>query len=313
MNIFRFLALLIAFTLPLAVQAAPAGWSPMLEAAQLAAILENNSEVRVVTVTGDFASGHIPGSVHSPYPQWRGPQENPGAVAGIEHFTGIVQRLGITAETPVVVVHQGANHADMGAATRVYWTLKSLGVKDLAVLNGGFAGWQAAQLPISVSTDPVTASSYAPQWQDTWRVTTAEVEELVSQKSARLIDARQPDFFEGLMASTGRPGTIRGASNINFENWFDGNRMKSPGELSSILNLHERPDAPMTVSFCNTGHLASINWFVLSEVAGVENTRLYAESMTEWSQVARPMDNQPGRAKIYWDMTKSWFSNLRGS
>ena len=313
MNLFRKLALLITLALPLAAQATPAGWSPMLEAAQLAAILENNPAVRVVTVTGDFASGHIPGSVHSPYPQWRGPQENPGVVADIEHFTGIVQRLGITAERPVVVVHQGTNNADMGAATRVYWTLKSLGVKDLAVLNGGFAGWQAAQLPVSTSAEPVAASSYAPQWQDTWRVSTAEVEELVSEKSARLIDARQPDFFEGLVASTGRPGTIRGSSNISFENWFDGNRMKSPGDLSSILNQHEHPDAPLTVSFCNTGHLASINWFVLSEVAGVENTRLYAESMTEWSQIARPMDNTPSRAKIYWDMTKTWFSNLRGS
>ncbi len=313
MNRFHSLALLIALSLPWAAQAAPAGWSPMLEATELAAILESHPEVLVVTVTGDFAGGHIPGAVHSPYPQWRGPQENPGAVAGIQHLTGIVQRLGITAETPVVLVHQGTNHADMGAATRVYWTLKSLGVQDLAVLNGGFASWLAADFPVSVDVEAVTASTFSPQWKDTWRVTTAEVEELLSQKSARLIDARQPDFFKGQMSSTGRPGTIRGASNINFENWFDGNRMKSPGELSSILNAHERPDAPLTVSFCNTGHLASINWFVLSEVAGVENTRLYAESMTEWSQVARPMDNQPGRAKIYWEMTKNWFSDLLGT
>jgi thiosulfate/3-mercaptopyruvate sulfurtransferase len=313
MNRFRSVALFVLLTLPLTIQAAPAGWSPMLEAMQLAQILENHPEVRVVTVTGDFASGHIPGSVNSPYPQWRGPQENPGAVAAIEHYTPLVQKLGISADTPVVLVHQGSNQADMGAATRVYWTLKSLGVNDLAVLNGGFAAWVAAQLPISTSVEPVSASTYVPQWHDTWRVTTAEVEELVKQKSARLIDARQPGFFEGLTSSTGRPGTIRGASNINFENWFDGNRMKSPGELSSILNLHERPDAPLTVSFCNTGHLASINWFVLSEVAGVENTRLYAESMTEWSMEIRPMDNAPGRARIYWDKTKTWFSNLRGS
>ena len=47
-------------------------------------------------------------------------------------------------DTPVVVVHQGTNQTDFGAAARVYWTLKSSGIAPLAILNGGMNAWAAA-------------------------------------------------------------------------------------------------------------------------------------------------------------------------
>ena len=43
-------------------------------------------------------------------------------------------------------------------------------------------------------------------------------------------------------------------------------------------------DAPITISFCNTGHWAAINWFALSELAGVEGVKLYPELVVDWSQ-----------------------------
>lgn len=293
--------------------AAPQGWSKLLEPAQLSAILQSTPQVRVLHVTGDYAAGHIPGAVAAPYPQFRGPQENPGQLRDVSELTATVQKLGIEANTPVVVVHQGSNASDFGAAARVYWTLKSLGVQDLAILNGGFAAWTAANLPGSTEVTTVAPSRFAPQWSNDWRVTTEEVEALVADGSARLIDARPQSFFEGLQASTGRPGTIRGAGNLNFETFFEGNSVKPVGQVSAILASYPQQSAPMTVSFCNTGHQAAVNWFILSELQNVPNTRLYAESMTEWSMADRPMDNQPSRLKHYWEMTTGWVGSLFGA
>ena len=45
------------------------------------------------------------------------------------------------------VVSSGADATDFGAAARVYWTLKVLGLKELSVLNGGVKAWAAAGLP----------------------------------------------------------------------------------------------------------------------------------------------------------------------
>ena len=48
------------------------------------------------------------------------------------------------------------------------------------------------------------------------------------------------------------------------------------------------------VSFCNTGHWAATNWFALSELAEIENVKLYPDSMVGWSQTGNAMDNVPG-------------------
>ncbi len=309
----KFLILPLVAVLPLTALAAPKGWESLMEPAQLATILQHSPEVRVIQVTGDFTKGHIPGAVSAPYALFRGPQENPGAVPDIESLTHHVRQLGITADIPVAVIHQGSNASDMGAATRVYWTLKSLGVKDLAIINGGFNAWIAQQLPTTTAPTEVELSSFTPRWHDDWQATTQEIETLVDDPNARLIDARQASFFTGQQASSGRPGTIRGAGNLSFESWFDGSAVKPPTQVKSILASYDDKSAPLTVSFCNTGHLASINWFLMSEVMGVPNTRLYAESMTEWSMADRPMDNEPNRILYYWQMTTDWFGKLLGA
>jgi thiosulfate/3-mercaptopyruvate sulfurtransferase len=309
----RAIGLLLIIALPLPALAAPQGWTAMLEPAQLANILMASPNVRVIQVTGDYSAGHIPGAINVPYSQFRGPNANPGAVPSLEELTAVVRNIGVNAQTPVVVVHGGTSSADFGAAARVYWTLKSLGVKDLALLNGGFAGWASANLPVSNNMVMVAASDFSPQWSDQWRVSTADIEESIADNSVRLIDARTADFFEGIQASSGRPGTIKGAANITFSDFFEGSRVKPQTQLSQILASHAQPAVPLTVSFCNTGHLAAINWFIMSELQDVPNTRLYAESMTEWSMANRPMDNEPNRIKHYWRMTTDWFSSLRGA
>lgn len=299
--------------------AQPAGWSALLEPGQLAQILgvqNSNSpdqSIRILRVTGDYAAGHIPGAVAAPYAQFRGPQDNAGQLPAIESLQALVQQLGIDAHTPVVVVHQGSSGADMGAATRVYWTLKSLGVQYLAVLDGGFQHWQAANLPVSTTPATPTPTTFQPQWQDTWRISTAELEQSLDDPALLLIDARSADFFNGNQSVASRPGTIRGAVNLGFENWFEGNTLKSASVLENLLanSINVNPDS-QPVTFCNTGHLGSINWFVLSELAGLGNTRLYAESVVEWSQDARPMDNQPGRLAHYWSLTRTWLNSLAG-
>jgi thiosulfate/3-mercaptopyruvate sulfurtransferase len=305
--------LLVVLSLPLRALAAPINWSPLLEPAELADILAQTTELRIIQVTGNFNRGHLPGALESPYSHWRGPARSPGELPPLESLTANLQSLGITAQIPVVVIHEGANPADMGAATRVYWTLKSLGIINIAVLNGGLNAWRDAGLPISTESIAIPASIYAPQWLEQWRIDTETLEQMLDSGDSQLIDARPPLFFAGFRATVGRAGTIRGAQNLPYESWFDGPSLKAIDELQTIFSKHPFASSPALVSFCNTGHWASINWFVMSELLGLTNVRLYAESVAEWSQADRPMDNQPNRSQIYRDMTVRWLKDLLGS
>ena len=312
-----FRAAILLLMVPLLSVAAPAGWQPLLEPDELAAIIQVSPEVRVIQVTGNYTRGHVPGSVESPYADWRGSGRNPGELRDLADYTTLLQKLGITGSTPVAVIHEGSNPADMGAATRVYWTLKSLGVADVAVVNGGLEAWQQADLPLSTEIGTVSASNYEPAWREDWRITTSQLEELVQEGSGNLIDARPVSFYRGLRATLGDPGTIRGAGNIQYESWFEGDRLAPRESLAGVMKQYEAQDgaldSPVTVSFCNTGHWASINWFVMSELLQVNNARLYAESVAGWSEQDRPMDNQAGRLRVYRDQTASWLRDLLGN
>ena len=43
------------------------------------------------------------------------------------------------------------------------------------------------------------------------------------------------------------------------------------------------PTSGDQITFCNTGHWASLGWFVSSEIMGNKQTRMYDGSMVEWS------------------------------
>jgi len=298
---------------PALAVAAPAGWSKLMEPDALAAILETSPQVRVVQVTGADARDFLPGAVAAPYAEWRGPADNPGQLPSTETLQELVQELGIGPDTPVAVVHAGTSPTDFGTAARVYWTLKSLGVEDLAILNGGLEAWRDAGLPTDATPADAEPSSYTPKLSDAWRVTTAEIQDLAARGGEeRLIDARPEQFFLGRMwhDAAARPGTLPDAGNLTYDVWFDGDRMVGPEEARAIAEAHGVTDAPMTVSFCNTGHWAAINWFALSEMAEVENTRLYAESVVEWSQAGGEMANVPNRVTYYWLVLRNWVTDL---
>ncbi len=306
-----FIGLLTVFLLSsFGTRAAAENLRPLLSPQTLADLLETRDDLRLLRISGEHAAGHIPGSIPADYARFRGPSSNPGALPSLEELTDLVQSLGLTATRPVVLVHDGASPSDMGTATRVYWTLKSLGVKELAILNGGFSAWQQAGLPVNMEPVPVAASDWSPRWHDDWQISTSQINRRLGDPDLRLIDARPDAFFAGSQSSIARPGTIRGAKSLSFDRWFDGNRMKPADEVQQILASSALADADTTTSFCNSGHWASINWFVLSELAQVPDTRLYAESMAEWTQANRAMDNQPSRVAHYWGMTMEWFDSL---
>jgi len=292
-NLLAHICLSTLLALSSASQAAPAGWAPLLSPPELNAILHQTTDVRLIHITGDFSAGHIPGAAHAAYAEFRGPQNNPGSLPSIEALTTLLQRLGIDADTPVVIVHEGSSAAEMGAATRVYWTLKSLGVESLAVLNGGFNAWQAQLLPVNTDAANIPASDFEPRWNDQWQISADEIQNKLGSEDMNLVDARPPAFFNGSQAAASRAGTIPGASNLSFTSLFDNNHMRDRAQLSEIMAAASKPEAAMTVSFCNSGQLASINWFAMSELEGKENVKLYAESMIDWAQSDRPMANEP--------------------
>ncbi|MDO5757098.1 MAG: rhodanese-like domain-containing protein [Rhodobacterales bacterium] len=253
----------------------------------------------VLDIRGDaYAEGHIPGAISAPYGKFRGPADNPGQLVPEDELEAVLQSLGVTLDRPVAIVHEGDTDTDFGAAARVYWTLKSSGLTQLAILNGGMTAWEAENLPLSDTATEAEPSDIDITFSDQWLADTDEVAAAVKgERDAVLVDARPASFFEGKEAhdAAARPGTLPGAQNVTHSVWFnDGTSiMDSAGASKLMKSLGLKQDTEI-VSFCNTGHWAATDWFAMSELAGIENVKLYPDSMVGYSKTDGEMQNVPG-------------------
>jgi len=280
--------------------AAQANVSPLLKAEDLKSLL-GQSDVRVLDIRAekDYAAGHIPGAVNTPYGAYRGPKDNAGALQSEGNLTELLRKAGIDTHTRVIVAHGGTDHTDFGAAARVYWTLKAGGLTRLSVLDGGTLGWKTAGGVLDTDAPTVAPSQFTYTYNKAMIASTEEVATAVKAgKAPLLLDARPASFFKGeqRVDAAARYGTLPGARTLDNGAFFnaDDKTLKPAADLLQIARQAGLSSKP-AVSFCNTGHWAATNWFVLSEIAGNKAVKLYPESVVEWSKTDLPMDNQPSR------------------
>lgn len=237
-----------------------------------------------------FEAGHIPGAVHSDYAAdgWRAKVGNaPGMLPAADHLATLVGRLGIKPHDDVVIVSAGTAATDFAAAARVYWTLKFIGHGQQAILDGGYRGWTGdAKRPVeSGPSQPKSPEPYPVVAQQQLRSTTDATLIASRSKQASLVDARGPSYFEGREKAdeATRGGHIPGAIARDYAGAFEpgSGKLKPRSELEKIFAVV--PQGP-AISYCNTGHSAAANWFVLSELLGRDEIALYDGSMTDWTQ-----------------------------
>lgn len=248
-----------------------------------------------------FTAGHIPGAVHSDYAEgWRVARNGAGGLLpDPDALSALLGRIGLRPDDEVIVVSAGAGGNDFNAAARVYWTLKVAGHERVSILDGGYAGW-ARDPSRPVETGPARArpgSSYPVRLDPTLRAELADIERAVARGSATLVDARSAAAFEGREKSPQARvgGRLPGAILADTSDAYDAaeNRLRPRQELERIFAQVPEGEA---VSYCNTGHSAAGNWFVLSEVLGRPGVKLYDGSMTEWTQdPSRPVETGPAK------------------
>ncbi len=239
-----------------------------------------------------FQQAHIPGSRYSSYTGdgWR---ESRDGVQGVLPPTASLERLigslGIGNDNTVVIVPAGTGATDFGSAARVYWTFRVLGHDQVTILNGGFAGWRAAGYEVASGAGAdFELAKFEGALQPNLIATLEEVEE-ARESQAQLVDARPSDYFRGETKSPAAkaPGTIPGAKNLphhEFVGQQDEVWYLNADRITAQVNAAELDPNARTISFCNTGHWAATDWFVLSELAGFQEVALYDGSMSEWSQ-----------------------------
>ncbi|MGI9508607.1 MAG: sulfurtransferase [Geminicoccaceae bacterium] len=245
-----------------------------------------------------FAKGHIPGSVHSDYLEdgWRTKVDGViGQVPSTAQLEALIGGLGIDNDSTVVIIPAGVSSTDFGSAARVYWTFNYAGHDDVAILNGGYRAWTAEPgNPIETGPSAPEPKIFTAELRPELRVDSEAVAAALDDDGTLLLDGRPAKQFTGLEKhdAARAAGRIPGATQFDQSQTFD----EKTGKLIDLAKLEGLlpaglAEADDVYSYCNTGHWAAVNWFVLSEVAGRDNVKLYDGSMVEWTKdPARPLE-----------------------
>ena len=252
-----------------------------------------------------YRKGHIPGAIHSDYDKagWRVTRGGvPFMLPTLPELEKLIGELGIEEDMHVVVVPAGVHYTDFGSAARTYWTLKVAGVPKVSILDGGFAAWAAEQNATESGPSKPSPKIFNATLNKALLADRIDVQTIEQSGGAALVDARPVSFFAGKQKHPAAQayGHIPGATNLDSARFYDdgANRLKPQAELASIAAT--LPAGP-AVTYCNTGHWAATDWFVLSELLGRTDVRLYYGSMVDWtSDASRPLVS----ARTKWDDLK---------
>ncbi|MCC0056734.1 MAG: sulfurtransferase [Rhodobiaceae bacterium] len=245
---------------------------------------------------------YLANSVVAPYSSagWRTSIDGvPGKLPNLQDITKLISGLGIDNDDHVVIVPWGTDSTEFGAATRVYWTFKYLGHDAVSILDGGWRQYDAAGGERVASLPKPTPAVFSVSPREELLATTEEVEAALKD-GIRLVDGRPAEQYEGTSKSpvVAKAGTIPGSVNLAHSELYlkDQATFVRPETIKALSeSLDVSSDKP-AITFCNTGHWASITWFGLSEVLGNKNVSMYDGSMAEWTASdARPVVNGAGR------------------
>ena len=263
-----------------------------------------------------YEAGHLPRALYAHLDHDLSGAISPGTgrhpLPTPEQLAATFSRWGIDEKVQVVAYDQGNG----AYAARLWWLLRWLGHRNVALLNGGFAAWQQARLPVDTAPAHREPRNFVPRPAAGQVVTTAELEsalqagELASSQSTdrgthasgtrpsdkwMLVDARAADRFAG-QNETIDPvaGHIPGALNHPFARNLD-----AQGRFLPAQELRQRWEATLggaaggaerVIAMCGSGVTACHNLLAL-EIAGLEGARLYGGSWSEWIRAPhRPVE-----------------------
>ncbi|MEM1124385.1 MAG: sulfurtransferase [Bacteroidota bacterium] len=198
----------------------------------------------------------------------------------ITTFAKKLGHWGIDADTQVIAY----DNSHGGIAARLWYLLKWVGHKKVAVLNGGWKCWAENNFPRNREMPSIETTTFHPKPNDTLLVDVQFMEQHVEDDALLYVDSRAAARYRGEEEPIDPvAGHIPSAISAPFaENLgVDGLFLDKAALIQRFEKLLGTQPISSTVFYCGSGVTACHNLLAL-EHAGFESPRLFPGSWSEW-------------------------------
>ena len=207
--------------------------------------------------------------------------EFPTAYPSIIKFEKEAQNLGINQSSKIVLYDANGIYS----SARAYWLFKSMGHKNVAVLDGGLPEWIKNQFPTEALNLENTYhkgnftvnhnGDSVRKFNNMFKNLETQAELVIDVRSADRYNCLVPEPREGL-----RMGTIPNSINIPYTNVLENGKFKSDSELDIIFKPLVKENRKLVFS-CGSGITACVAMLAAQKVI-TNDLAVYDGSWTEW-------------------------------
>lgn len=244
----------------------------------------------------DYFAGHAVNAVHLADSAMRFPSEGYPTQYPETFMVGqLFSRAGVKKGDRVAIYSDGDN---VLGATMIAYLLERIGHSDIAIVDGGWRDYKAAQ-KVSQEYPAYKPAGYDALDNRSVRAALDDVKNSIGKEGIKFIDARPPDVYRGEVKIWARNGHIPGAINIPWKLLAEENnthKLKALAELKAVYVSKGIRDTDDIIVYCGTSREASIEYFVLKHLLKFPKVRLYEGSWAEYSNhSALPVETGAGK------------------
>ena len=246
-----------------------------------------------------YAEGHIPGAVYAHLDRdLSGMKTGKNGRHPLPDPIELGLKCGTWGLAPGIQVV--AYDQDTGMfASRLWWLLRWIGHKSVAVLDGGYAKWTREGRGTRTGIEKRTRTEFKIERQSQMITDASAMKELTIRSDWRMLDARAPERYRGEVEPLDKKaGHIPTARNHPFlSNLGEQGTFRTPEELRERFKASMGPvPSDQIVCYCGSGVTACHNLLAM-EHAGLNGAKLYPGSWSEWSSDdSRPVETgEPAR------------------
>lgn len=205
----------------------------------------------------------------------------PNTFPSPEQFEKECRLLGINNSSKIIVF----DNIGIYTSPRVWWMFKTMGHKNVFVLDGGLPEWIEKGYETTDHFSQVhVPGNFTCDFHPEQIKHTDQIKTNIREKEFLLIDARSSGRFYGTEKEPRkglRSGHIPNSINIPYTSVLDNGKFKSIKELREIFKVIDNDDRPIAFS-CGSGITACIV-LLAAEMVLKNPTSLYDGSWTEWA------------------------------